>query len=125
MQELERFFNDKYLNIMLKTRPAQNGKGCILYTGVKCRPDGYISIKMNYPKHGAKHHSLVHRFVYALYHKINSFEDIEHLEVSHICHVKLCINIAHLCLETHQVNKDRQTCCGNPQRCQHEPRCII
>lgn len=33
-----------------------------------------------------------------------------HLEVSHLCHSKLCINQAHLVLETHKINQERIHC---------------
>ena len=99
------FFDEKYLSLMLKTTPANNGMGCILYTGSKARADGYISIKIQYPPGGTKHHSTVHRFIYSLYHHISNLQDILGLEVSHICHNKTCVNIHHLQLGYYQINK--------------------
>ena len=48
------------------------------------------------------------------------------LEVSHLCHQKLCINTLHMVIETHSINQSRNHCraqgqCSND----HLPRCIL
>ena len=39
MDKFDNYCNEKYLNYMLKTVPAHNGKGCIIYSGCKPRKD--------------------------------------------------------------------------------------
>ena len=48
------------------------------------------------------------------------------LDVSHLCHNKLCMNVAHLVLESRATNNDRKHC-WHLHRCsgQHEPHCVF
>jgi hypothetical protein len=50
----------------------------------------------------------------------------QNLEVSHLCHNKLCINQEHLVLETQAVNASRNRCALLKHCTQrHSPRCVF
>lgn len=110
---------------MLKTRPLGGGTDCFTYTGCQRGDSGYISVNVTFPKGGHRRHVNLHRFIYILYHKIQSFDDLGSGEVSHLCHNKACINIKHLVLESHANNQSRITCRLGDQQCQHIPKCIL
>jgi len=75
-----------------------------------------------------------HRLVYLLHH-IQEYSDLSlphfdahghSIDVSHVCHNKLCVRFEHLTLETHMVNCSRSECvddshCSNI----HNPACLI
>lgn len=75
-----------------------------------------------------------HRMVYLL-HNIEHFKsgflpksdsNGDNLDVSHICHNTLCVNINHLTLESHLINCSRNECVSLG-KCtdQHFPACLI
>ena len=78
----------------------------------------------------------VHRLVYALHLALeNNSPDLtlpthnnhqEPIEISHLCHSPLCLNINHLTLETHSTNMDRELC-RHQGFCtaNHQPPCLI
>lgn len=53
----------------------------------------------------------VHPLAYMAHHDI--FDLDPKLECSHLCHNSLCVNPVHICLETHDVNNNRQACKTN------------
>ena len=108
--------------------------GCAIWRGGTY--DGFygkmrnpLSFLMNQPEY-----MRVHRLVYLL-HNITHFpalllrrEDSNGitLDVSHICHNTLCVNISHLVLEPHSVNLSRKICVNSHKCCHnHTPACLI
>ena len=91
---------------------------CIIWTGAKAGHSGYGNmrnpIRIVFPDQPL--FVRVHRLAYALYHDMYTHEIPltnvlnEKLDVSHLCHNKLCIHIDHLILETHTSNMSRETC---------------
>jgi hypothetical protein len=49
----------------------------------------------------------------------------EHDEVSHLCGMPRCVNVAHLCWEPMSTNFARNECQHYAQTCTHTPPCII
>lgn len=124
------YCSDKYLSLMLKTAPAGNAKGCVLYTGPKPEPSGYVKLRQRPIKGGPLVHSHVHRFIYYYYNELDSYDDLRGQEVSHLCHTKTCVNVSHLVLESHASNQSRITCAvgsalGAERVCCHQPPCIL
>ena len=109
--------------------------GCVLWKGATY--DGLYG-KMRNPLSkylGQPTYMRVHRLVYLLHH-IKDFDDLtighvdkngEIIEVSHICHNSLCVNIAHLSLETHQTNISRRACVADGICRSHgdAPACLL
>lgn len=76
-----------------------------------------------------------HRLVYLLQH-IEQHRDLtlphvdaegHNIDISHVCHNKLCVRGQHLTMETHMANCSRRDCvqasrCVNPQ---HNPPCLV
>lgn len=90
--------------------------------------DGYPVMKFQeLPKKdgGKSRREAVHRVVYAL--KKDSPLDFSGHEVSHLCHVKECINIDHLSYEPHNINVARNLCRSSNRCSGHGPykRCIL
>jgi len=50
-------------------------------------------------------------------------EDHDNFTVSHLCHHDICLNPAHLVLESLALNKSRNSCPGD-QNCYHKPKCL-
>ena len=51
----------------------------------------------------------VHRVAFALANKGTTVMSGNH-DVSHLCHLKQCVNVAHLSYEPHAINNKRMTC---------------
>ena len=51
-----------------------------------------------------------HRLVLMLHLQTDHLDS--HLDASHLCGVKRCVNVAHLVFEDHATNKARQRCHG-------------
>lgn len=103
---MEAFFEKYMTKITEKSLP--NSHGCAIWQGcVKKGPVGYGVIKAKFPD--SKWHTMhVHKLLYLVHHKKLSVEP--GLEVSHLCHVALCVRAEHLSLEPHTVNTDRLKC---------------
>ena len=74
---------------------------------------GYGKIAVRGPNNRRKYFR-VHRLVYMIFHELSVIptcndEGIS-VEISHICHHKLCVKPQHLVLETHDVNMGRLHC---------------
>lgn len=115
--------------------------GCRLWTGAKDR-DGYGRIKVTWLLPDGSTVSKTERaprIVYMLKLNVHTKCDFPTsadsadgltvpLEVSHLCHQRLCVNADHLSLEPRSVNMGRMHCKGQRQCHQcHEgyPRCLI
>ena len=92
--------------------------GCIIWIGAKAGHSGYGNIR-NPIRHSFADQPVfvrAHRLAYATYHdmythQIPKVEDRrEQLDVSHLCHRKLCIPADHLILEPHSSNLSRHEC---------------
>ena len=121
---MDETFCVKYsLKLDQKSVPGPNGQ-CLLWTGYVDRHGyGMINVKLGPNKWANRG---VHR-ISALIHKKLSFDDIEHFDVSHLCHNKLCINPQHLNVEDSETNNNRMTCI-NVRRCMHHiphPDCLL
>ena len=103
---------------------------CVLFKGCTDKY-GYGRKAVSWP-YGVKEEMGAHRLSYLV--SIRTFnKDLprhnahgEILNVSHLCHNKLCLNPQHLCLETNIVNRERQHCVNqNSCTMAHQPHCII
>ena len=95
--------------------------GCHLYNGT-IRADGYCHITYinevnSYTSISAQRAALV----------VKDARKLPKLQASHLCHVKNCINTAHLSLESNVINQQRKRCVFL-NKCQGHPgyaACII
>ena len=107
--------------------------GCILWRGATY--DGLYG-KMRNPMsslYDQPRYIRVHRLVYLL-HNISDFKSLKlpredsagnPLDVSHICHNSLCVNISHLVLEPHYINCSRKDCIRYGRCENHAPACLL
>ena len=112
---MEVFFQKYIAKITEKSLLDSQGhriwQGC-----VKKGPIGYGVIKAQFPN--AEWHTLhVHKLAYLVHTRILAVGP--GLEVSHLCHMPLCVNIEHLSLEPHNVNTERQKCKNRGECCGH------
>ena len=104
--------------------------GCITWTGALDR-HGYGRKAVVWPD-GKKSEVGVHRLVYMakqdlMWDEIPTNDGGGHpLDVSHLCHNKVCVNTEHLTLERREVNNDRVHC-FHQHRCSrwHDPHCLF
>ena len=104
--------------LALKSTPKQGLHGCCLWNGPvydrrittsygRCR-NPFQCQNLNQNK---KSHLKVHKLLYMCMNHVTCLP--ENMEVSHLCHNKLCIRSDHLVLETHAQNMMRITCKNN------------
>lgn len=120
---------DKLEEIYAETADYQNRKGCLYWMGYKQATNkknsviyGFKCIK--YPGDDKCHKVTVHRLRYILH---LGFKPDINMDVSHLCHNSLCLNVDHLSLEPKSVNKSRSKCL-NKEICSTHPgyaNCII
>lgn len=115
------YFLEKIQEIIAHSKPANNGLGCMLWEGAK---RGEYGVKRLTPPGHKSTTPTVHRALYICHTqkvKIPPGKD-----VSHLCHVNLCVNINHLVLEDHTTNMGRLEC-HNDRVCsgKHQPPCIL
>lgn len=119
----EAFYAKYSLKLNEKSVSGPNGQ-CILWTGyVDKHGYGMINVKISQNKWANRG---VHR-ISMIVHKKLSFEQVENLHVSHICHNKLCIAPHHLSVETSEINNNRLTCISM-RHCMHHspfPDCLL
>lgn len=86
-----------------------NEHGCHIWIGGKPNSSGYG--RLYFSVDGQKRQLYVHRAQFLLHH-YGALDTIlpSHLQISHRCHHKLCINVHHLSLEEAAVNMQRMTC---------------
>ena len=108
--------------------------GCLLWKGATFS-GRYGRMRNPFYKHANQPaYMRIHRLVYLLHH-IDEFSDFivpktdtngQDLEVSHICHNRLCVNIDHLVLESHMTNCSRRECVAKKICCKtHKPECLL
>lgn len=103
---------------------------CVEWLGCKDKC-GYGVKRVRWPD-GSVFLERVHRVAYMcdrrlLHHQVPQLNgDGLQLDVSHLCHNTVCINPAHLVLETHSVNMSRRYC-RDSRRCLggHDPACLF
>ena len=92
-----------FQRIQFGSKPAPNE--CTLWGGTKTKKGyGTISVTVDYKAFQLR----VHRLVYFLCNNCKPLPP--EMEVSHLCHQKLCTNFGHLSLEEGAVNCQRRTC---------------
>ena len=105
------------LLIQHKCTVEDSDHGCRIWRGAKFKQGGggggYGKIAVRGPNNRRKYFR-VHRLVYMIFHELSVIptcndEGIS-VEISHICHHKLCVKPQHLVLETHDVNMGRLHC---------------
>ena len=84
---------------------------CQLWTGMtktnKNAKYGVLNLKVDHIRWRVFH---VHRLAYMAEHNDSNLDAVS--DCSHMCHNSLCINPAHISLENHSVNNNRQACKG-------------
>ena len=103
------------LNMRIERRLRLYGrKGCQVW---QVRDEGgrrpaYAKIRAKFPNDNASKYYYVHRLAYMISHNVLEIPTVagttEH--VSHLCHITLCCNPAHLSLEPQVINNERQRC---------------
>ena len=99
---------------------------------VGCLEHGtYGKLTVTWPD-GTKSVERCHRVSYMVAHEILRADmpcindNGKKLEVSHLCHNGICVNPAHLVLETHETNLERISCKSQGQCTkQHQPFCLL
>ena len=102
--------------------PHGDAERCILWLGGTRA--GYGWVKALLPN-GTKKTMNAQRFIYMVW---RASPDIPpYHDISHICHNKMCINLAHLTREPHHINMARKQCCGTGICFGHneQPNCIF
>jgi Zinc-binding loop region of homing endonuclease len=126
---MESFFHG--LHVILEKKSIQNtdGKGCIHWTGA-VDSSGYGKKRLVWPD-GKISYVGAHRLAYMVKYHLTYATipkkgvGVEILNVSHLCHNRLCINTDHLTLETHSVNQSREHCKMQGQCTKlHMPHCL-
>ena len=102
--------NNAYGCMMESSKIFHNDLGCILYRNTK----DYTKFNTHLHRSNEEIFRLsldAHRL--ALLKRYQTLFIPEELESSHICHHRNCVNTAHIRAETHELNKERQTCHKN------------
>ena len=122
------FWEKIVLGLEKHSKSGVGGVKCQLWTGCKDQK-GYGRKRVLWPS-GAKTMTRTHRLAFMAHHKTNELPTKntygEPMEVSHLCHNKLCINIQHLVLESHTENMSRLHCCKEGVcTMAHAPPCVL
>ena len=105
--------------------------GCLMWT--RARQPAHADVqygRMRNPFPGPPGYSSAHRLLYMAHHRRPQLEKSNEngavMDVSHICHKSLCVNIDHLVFETHEINLERRHCVqqGLCTR-SHKPYCLL
>ena len=130
MLEMEGFWQKIETQLGKKMQIMGNMHHCVLWTGCTDK-NGYGVKRVLWPN-GITTFERAHRVAYMADHQVTRFNiaridiDGHQLDVSHVCHNKLCMNAAHLCLERHSVNKERDHCkCIGRCTGGHYPLCLL
>lgn len=107
-------FVEKYSEKLNEKSVCGGNTVCQLWTGTRKRSKyGFYGVIRIYILGNYKTVT-VHRISYSI--NMNVYPLPQDLDVSHLCHNPLCINIDHLSLEPHYINNNRQ-CCIRANRC--------
>lgn len=114
-------------NKLLQNCENDSESDCIIFTGPI--QNGYGMLRKNIKKHCYRIYA--HRV--ALLHALNLLELPSGLQCSHLCHIKKCVNVAHMSIEPQFVNNNRNNC-KDERRCTRDhvnydgnslPNCIF
>lgn len=120
-------FWEKLSNSLAKKTVKGTGQ-CILWTGTTDH-DGYGVKRVKWPN-GVQKLERVHRVAYMVKAKLvlprTDASSGQLLEVSHLCHNRLCVNPDHLVAEVHCINMSRIHChYTGACSLEHCPPCIF
>lgn len=126
----EEWILDKMEEIESESMYYENRKDCIYWLGYKQTTKRHNSVVYGYkcikfPGENKCSKLTVHRLRYILH--IGHKPSDSMMDVSHICHCSLCVNLDHLSLEPKSVNKSRTKCVNNGICSKHAgfPDCIL
>ena len=108
------------------SRTSEVKPECLEWFGCTDR-EGYPVKRVTWPS-GKCTQSRVQRLVMMLSTGTELAEVDRHgnpMDVSHLCHNKLCIREKHLTIEPHHVNTGRRQCVARGSCLGHEPACIF
>lgn len=114
MENSDRFWQKMSKSLKKYSETGTGVDSCILWVGCRDRY-GYGIKRVTWPE-GEMFLERVHRVSYMLKHRILKNDMLKlspegfELDVSHLCHNKLCINSLHLALEPHTMNISRVYC---------------
>jgi hypothetical protein len=101
-------YKKQYEAILAKSQ-LDPKSGCILTMRPVSRGQIYPKIKVTH--HKKAYIQNIHTFTYKYENNIEPHNRYaSSLDVSHLCHNPLCINLTHLTLEPHRINIIRRTC---------------
>ena len=118
-------FKSKSLEILAKCQ-KQTNPDCLIYTGRASPSQTYPKIKITHEK--SKYYQNMHVFIYKVHHNILPYAKSAHnIEISHLCHNHLCLNVHHLNMESRSMNNIRKNCNRFKQCSGHNdnPDCIF
>lgn len=127
--EKDKFFSKLSNNLLKNSVNSGNSLGCVEWQGSTDRY-GYGRKRITWPDKSASVER-VHRLSYMVKHQLFRHEvprndENDPLDVSHLCHNKLCIKSEHLVLERHELNCERKACfLLNHCTLNHFPSCIL
>lgn len=109
----------------LAAKSEKVGGGCIYWKG-GVGTDGYGILRVGWPVEGSRVEK-VHRVALMVEMRLTRSQfPGAGLEVSHLCHKKLCINPMHLTIEPHATNQERIHCVLQGWCCgAHQPACMF
>jgi hypothetical protein len=109
----------------LPTTVDVHARGCWLLTFAAQR--GYPTIHLKVTAANIDKRFNAHRLMYKLFnHGAELPQGDRSKQVSHLCGKSLCVNPAHLVLESDAANKDRRGCkYGALNLCPHLPKCFF
>ena len=117
--------------ILAKTEKNVGQHACIVWQGATTNKNkNPVYGKVRNPFNTGPTQTQVHRLLYMAQ---NRLEELQHtgrggekMEVSHLCHNSLCVNIDHLVFESHEKNMERVHCKrqGSCTR-NHMPNCLL
>lgn len=124
---MDDIFNHLRNKLEAKSERVGGLRGCVLWKG-GVGSNGYGFIRVSWPEEGSKVER-VHRVALMVEMRLTRSQfPGANLEVSHLCHEKLCVNPMHLSLEPHATNQERIHCMqqGVCSGAHHpHPRCIF
>ena len=97
-------------------------KNCWVWQG--CSNGLHGKMKIRYSNHaGDKIVKFVntHKLMYLAHHNLRKLDE----NISHLCSVGLCVNPAHLTVESMSSNLSRRGCVTRQQNCYHHPPCLL
>lgn len=132
MVDVQEFLSQYRAHILSKCQIDEN-TDCLIWNGaisnaLYSKISFLYKIKLqNGTLKSFRRYTQAHRLIYACV--TNSLyllnKDNRHVEVSHLCHNRLCCNIMHLEAESKQLNSSRTKCKTQMVCNDHDPPCIL